>query len=176
MFCFSHKYLTTLCILSNRRQILNLIPIFNLYVVCAVFLIPISLHPNVVHLRYFNLWILSDNIIKVKKFQWFATSECKDKRIWQFEFLSKTPLHNLLIWFLYTAVYILATYTTQQQITDIQIIGTFTLCTIHTITILIIHTLYHSYCNNNYGKQFVSATQLFIDTMNSTKKIFKKYC
>ena len=70
-------------------------------------------------------------------------------------------LLNLLIWFLYTTVYILATYTTQQQITDIQIIGTFTLCTIHTVTILIIHTLYHSYCNNiNYGKQLVSATQL----------------
>jgi len=46
-------------------------------------------------------------------------------------------LLNLLIWFLYTTVYILATYTTQQQITDIQIIGTFTLCTIHTVTILI---------------------------------------
>ena len=89
-------------------------------------------------------------------------------------------LLNLLIWFLYTTVYILATYTTQQQITDIQIIGTFTLCTIHTVTILIIHTLYHSYCNNiNCGKQLVSATQhnkqLFIDPMNSTKKIKKVF-
>ena len=57
------------------------------------FLIPLSLQPNVVDLRYFTLWIRSVRLSSSSlKYQRFSLSGCKDIGNSKYEFVAKTQL------------------------------------------------------------------------------------
>ena len=56
------------------------------------FLIPISLHPNVLDLRFFKLWILLDQIITVWNI-WISHN-------WKFEFVAQFLCHKSIFNFL----------------------------------------------------------------------------
>ena len=55
------------------------------------FIIPLSLQPNVVDLRYFKLWIMFDQMIfKFVIIKGLQNQVTKIKGIWKFEFVVKT--------------------------------------------------------------------------------------
>ena len=81
----------------SREIVIKLCKGINFIATNSDFLIPISLQPNVVDLRYFKLSILLGQKISVWNIKVGKPSGCTDMRIRKFEFVAKTQFLNTKI-------------------------------------------------------------------------------